>query len=85
VRVTGSFTISPFENNLVYMVYDELGVPVVISSTTVTAAAMGGPGTFDFTFDVPTEVTGNIRIEVKDVSAADGSILALDSIEVVVK
>jgi len=85
VHVTGRFTISPFENTLVYLVYDELGVPVAISAVTVNAPEMGGPGTFDFTIDLPAEVKGNLRIELKDVSAADGSILALDSVNVVVK
>jgi immunoglobulin-like protein involved in spore germination len=85
IHVTGSFTISPFENTLAYTVYDETEIPLLTDSTTVTAPDLGGPGTFDFTLNLPADVHGRIRIEIKDVSAADGSTLALDSVEVTVK
>jgi hypothetical protein len=44
---------------------------------------MGTPGTFSQTFTLSSAgITGLVVIQFKDLSAADGSILALDSVVV---
>jgi hypothetical protein len=40
VRIKGSVTIAPFENNLVYIIIDVGGVELAVGSITVTAPAM---------------------------------------------
>jgi hypothetical protein len=52
----------------------------------VTAADAGGQASFDTVVPLGKVLSSAvIRIEVQDVSAADGSLLAMDSIELVVK
>jgi hypothetical protein len=84
--VTGSVTVSPFENSLTYRVYNEQGNELQMGPISVTASELGGPGTFTATLDTSTfPIGGRIRIVISDLSAADGSILALDSVMVVVR
>jgi hypothetical protein len=85
--VTGSFTISPFENNLSYSVFLEgTPDPIAQAGLMVNALEMGGPGTFELPLDFSAAgTTGNIRIEISDLSAADGSYLALDTLFITVK
>lgn len=86
VAVKGSVAIAPFENNLVYRIYDLGGVELAIGSLTVNAADLGGPGVFEQTILLGNVLSGaTIRLEVQDVSAEDGSLLAMDSVELVVK
>ena len=52
----------------------------------VTAPDLGAPGTFDATIPLGNILsTAVIVLEVQDISAADGSLLAMDSVELVVK
>ncbi len=51
----------------------------------VDAADLGAPGTFNVTLDLGAFPPGRIRIELSDLSAADGSVLALDSVMVIVR
>jgi len=86
VTVIGSITLSPFENTLVYRVYNVANVKVEEMPFMVDATEMGGPGTFTFTFDLTNAaVTGPIRIEIIDISMADGSTVALEAINLVLK
>jgi hypothetical protein len=86
VQLKGSVTIAPFENNLVYRIYDVGGVELAIGPITVTATEMGGPGTFDQTVEFGDLLSGTaIRIEVEDQSMADGSLLAMDSVVLIVQ
>jgi hypothetical protein len=86
VPIKGNVAIAPFENNLVYRIYDLGGVELAIGSITVTAPDLGAPGTFDETILLGNILSGAvIRIEVQDVSAEDGSLIAMDSVELVVK
>jgi hypothetical protein len=86
VQLKGSVTIAPFENNLAYHIFDAGGVELSIGPITVTAPDLGAPGTFDETIKLGDILSGTvIRIEVQDVSAADGSLLAMDSVILVVK
>ena len=83
----GSVSIAPFENNLVVRIFDAAGNQVYIGPLLVNAPDMGAPGTFDASISLEgIEISpGPIRIEVEDVSMADGSTLALDSVQVTLK
>ena len=86
VPVKGSVAIAPFENNLVYRIYDVSNIELAAGPIAVTAPDMGAPGTFDAIIPLGSILSGAvIRIEVQDLSAADGSLLAMDSVELVVK
>jgi len=86
IQLKGAVAIAPFENNLVYHVYDAGGVELASGFINVTAPEAGGHGTFDTIIALGNILSGaTVRIEVQDVSAADGSLLAMDSVELVVK
>ncbi len=86
IQFKGSVAIAPFENNLTYRIYDLVGVELSIGSITVTASELGGPGTFDSIIELGNILSGSVvRVEIQDISAADGSLLAMDSVELVVK
>lgn len=86
VQIRGSVAIAPFENNLVYRILDVGGVELAIGSITVSAPDLGAPGTFDETILLGNILSGAvIRIEVQDINAQDGSLFAMDSVELVVK
>ena len=84
--ISGKVTIAPFENNLVYHVYDNEMNELMAGPLMVVAPDMGAPGTFDLNIDLSgINYTGTIFVTISDLSAADGSILALDSIVLDVK
>ena len=86
IPVTGRVAIAPFENNLVYRIYDLGGVELAVGSITVSAQELGGPGTFEQTILLGNVLSGAvIRLEVQDINAEDGSLFAMDSVELVVK
>jgi hypothetical protein len=86
VQVTGTVSIAPFENNLTYFVYDEDGNQYAAGPVMVTAPDFGAPGTFDVTFTLEGIPAGTvIYLEIQDQSAADGSLLALDVVKLLVK
>ena len=86
IQVRGDVAIAPFENNLVYRIYDVSGIELSVGAISVMAADLGAPGTFDTIIPIGSALSGAvIRLEVQDVSAADGSLLAMDSVELVVK
>ncbi len=86
VQITGSVAISPFENTLAYRIFDVGGVELSAGSLMVTASDLGAPGTFNETILLGNILSGvTIRIEIQDISAKDGSLLAMDSVELVVK
>ena len=86
VQFRGSVAIAPFENNLAYRIYDVGGVELSAGAIAVTAPDPGAPGTFDAIINVGGLLSGAIiRIELQDISAADGSLFAMDSVELVVK
>lgn len=86
VPVKGKVAIAPFENNLVYRIVDLSGIELSAGPIAVTAPDLGAPGTFDAIIPLGKTLSGAIiRLEVQDLSAADGSLLAMDSVELVVK
>jgi hypothetical protein len=81
IRLLGNITIAPFENNLVYRVFDLGGVELSAGSIPVEAAGPGAPGEFEKAVDLGDLLTNTtVRIAVEDGSAADDSVLAMDSI-----
>jgi hypothetical protein len=81
-HVQGSVTIAPFENTLVCRVYDASGTKLTESPIMVDAEEMGAPGTFDVTIDLAGIPSGtSIHLEILDLSMQDGSMLAMDSVE----
>lgn len=81
--VNGDVPISPFENTLSYAIYLLDGTKVNESSLMVSSAGMGTPGTFSQIFNLSSAgITDLVVIQFKDLSAADGSILALGSVVV---
>jgi len=86
VPIKGNVAIAPFENNLAYRIYDVSGIELAAGPIAVTAADLGAPGTFEAVILLGKILSGTvIRLEVQDLSAADGSLLAMDSVELVVK
>jgi Immunoglobulin-like domain of bacterial spore germination len=83
--ITGSVTIAPFENTLTYRVYNEQGNELFAGPIMVSAPDFGAAGTFSATLDISTFPMGRVRIVIADLSAADGSVLAMDSIEIIVR
>lgn len=85
-QIRGSIEVAPFENNLVYRIYSLGDVELGLGSITVNAEELGGPGTFDSVISLGSILSDTVvRVEVQDLSAADSSLLAMDSVELVVK
>jgi hypothetical protein len=84
--ITGDVTIAPFENNLVYHVYDMHMGELAVGPLMVDAPEMGAPGTFELNLDLSSvNYSGPVFVTLSDLSPADGAILALDSIILNVK
>jgi hypothetical protein len=86
VQIRGGVAVAPFENTLVYRIFDAGGVEIAAGPINIAANEAGGLGTFDTIIALANILSGTvIRIEVQDLSAEDGSLLAMDSVELVVK
>ena len=86
VQIKGHVAIAPFENNLAYRIIDVGGVELAIGSLSVSAPDIGAPGTFDEDIALGNILSGAlIWIEIRDVSAEDGLLFAMDSVELVIK
>ena len=86
-QVKGSVAIAPFENNLIYSMKDVGNVEISRGAVTVTAEELGAPGTFDVTIPMSDTLWPGavIVLEIQDVSVADGTLMAMDSVRLVVK
>ncbi len=85
-QLKGKVAIAPFENSLAYRIYDVGGVELSAGAIPVTASDPGASGTFEMMIPFGSILSGAvIRVEVQDISAADGSLFAMDSVELVVK
>lgn len=81
IRLLGNITVMPFENNLVYRVYDLGGVELSAGPIPVESTGPGAPGKFEKAVDLGNILTNTtVRLAVEDRSAADDSLLAMDSI-----
>jgi hypothetical protein len=81
IRLKGDITMAPFENNLVYRVYDLGGVELSAGPVNVAASDLGAPGTFEKAVDLGNIITNTtVRIEVQDINMKDGTLFAMDSV-----
>lgn len=86
VQLSGTISIAPFENNLSYFIYNEAGNQLAAGPVTVTAPDLGAAGTFNESITLAGIPAGTtVYLEIQDTSAADGTILALDAVKLVVK
>ncbi len=85
LQLQGSVAIAPFENTLSYSFYGMDGSELARGPIMVTAADLGAPGTFDVQIDLSGLPVGQVWLMVADFSAADGSVLALDSVNLVIQ
>ncbi|MGE5074168.1 MAG: Gmad2 immunoglobulin-like domain-containing protein [Anaerolineae bacterium] len=86
LQVKGTYTVTPFEGTLAYHVYDEQRNTVAAGPLLTNPASSGSGVTFDGTIDLTGLEKGRlIRVEIADVSAADGSTIAMDSVELMIK
>lgn len=82
VRLTGSVTIAPFENNLACVIFDaQTDAQLAAYPCLVNAPDLGAPGTFDIQIPLDSVPAGRlIRIELQDQNMADGSLLAMTAV-----
>lgn len=82
--LSGSTSIGPFENTLVYTVYGPDGMAVAEAGFQAQNAAPGEPAAFSLPLDFSAwNLHGRIRVSVAERSAADGSVLMSDSVYLV--
>lgn len=84
LTINGHVTVSPFENTLRLRIYNEQGNELYTAPFTINVSELGAAADFDITLDLAAYAPGLITIEIADLSAADGSVLALASVEVVI-
>jgi hypothetical protein len=78
--VSGSVSVLPFENTLAWRIYTTDGTKVNESPLTVTSSA-GTKGTFSHVFNLASAGLNNwVILQFLDLSAADGSTIALGSV-----
>lgn len=81
-EIKGDFSIAPFENTFTYTIQDDSHQQLDKGSFQVKPGTQGGAGTFDATIDLSKSSPGMIiHLDIQDVSAADGSVLASGSVE----
>jgi len=86
VQLKGKVAVAPFENNLTYVIKDAGNVELSRGAVPVTANGLGGPGTFEASIPLSNILSGAvISIEIQDLSPADGQLLGMDSVRLVVK
>jgi hypothetical protein len=85
VQVKGSMPIGPFENNLAFHIRDSKGDVISAGPFMVNAEEPGSPAIFEPFIDFSAFPKGDILLQLIDVSMADGSIIALDSVELIVQ
>jgi hypothetical protein len=85
--VKGGVTVSPFENTLSYSVFiPGTKDPVAQAGFTISGDGLGGPGTFELPLDFTAAgFKGPIRIVIADISPADGSYLAVNTLFITLK
>jgi hypothetical protein len=86
IPLRGTVAIAPAGNNLTYRIYDVSGIELSAGDIPVHASKPGGSGTFDTVISLGKVLSGTVvQVQVQDHSPADGSLLSMDSVELVVK
>ena len=82
VELRGWISTVPFENNLTYRAYSEGGA-VIDRGWIMVEGDLGKRGTFAKSITLPNiQASGPVRIEVRDVNEADGSLFASTTVQV---
>jgi hypothetical protein len=85
IRLKGSMPIGPFENNLALRIIDEQGNELIYQGFMVSAEDMGAPAVFDNLIALPGVGPGSqLLVTLLDLSMADGTPIAIDSVRVTV-
>lgn len=80
LHITGTYTVAPFENTLTYRIFDGM------HNTLAAGSLPASNGAFDTSIDLTGIPAGNLmRLEIDDLSAADGTMLAMDSVDLMIK
>jgi Immunoglobulin-like domain of bacterial spore germination len=86
VQVKGSMPIGPFENTLALRIYDQTNTNLLNGPFMINSDGAGGAATFDNPVDISSLPTGVIvRLELVEFNMADGSIMTMDSVELMIK
>lgn len=86
IQLKGSMPIAPFENNLSFKIIDLAGIELFNEGFMVTSADLGMPASFDNQITLPTLPSGAwVRLELAELSMADGSVMDMDSVLVKIK
>ncbi len=86
VQLKGSMPIAPFENNLRFRIVDMAGSELLTQGFMVQSADVGGPSVFDNEVTLPVTPIGTwVRLELAELSMADGSVVTLNSVLVKIK
>lgn len=86
VQIQGNMPIAPFENTLLYGIYDTDGNLLEEGGFMVNAEDMGKPATFDNPITLPDLPSGTvIWFELSELSMADGSTLTLERLPMVIR
>lgn len=85
LEVRGGVTVVPFEANLNYRIYSEQGEEYQVSYITVDAPDFDQPGTFIKTLDLSGIPPGVVFLEIAELSAADGSVVTLRAVRLIVE
>ncbi len=82
----GSMPIGPFENNISLLISDPLTGQLAHEGFMVDAEDMGAPAVFDNLIQVPDVPSGTeLLVTLHELSMADGTPIAIDSVRVTVK
>ena len=82
--LSGTVSQMPFEKTLNYRIYDETDTLIMVSYIMVDGE-YGESGTFSVEIPFGEEAAGNYTIEIVDVSAATGEVIASDKVQVELK
>lgn len=86
LRLAGNMPIGPFENNLALTITDPAGNVLVHEGFMVQAADMGAPATFDNSINLPAvNAETELLVTLSELSMADGTPIAVDSVVIKVK
>ncbi|MCZ2127097.1 MAG: hypothetical protein LC099_04900 [Anaerolineales bacterium] len=86
VQVDGNVSVAPFENNLSYFIYGADNQQYASGPIMVQAPDFGAPGTFSQNISLEGIPSGTtVYLEVQDISAADGSWLAMSAVKLQIK
>lgn len=83
-QVKGNISLTPFENNLVYRVFDASGAQIGIGPITV-AGELGQPGAFDATITFTPTQSGRGRLLIEVPNAAGGPPFATSAVDVLLE